>query len=59
MAFQAKLVRAQEFGAGSQADSVPTMIINGKYRTSPYMAGSNQKLMQLVDMLAEKENASK
>ena len=59
MAFQAKLVRAQEFGAGSQADSVPTMIVNGKYRTSPYMAGSNQKLMQVINMLAEKENASK
>jgi len=59
MAFQAKLVRAQEFGRGSQADSVPTMIINGKYRTSPSMAGSNQQLMKLVDMLAEKENESK
>ena len=59
MAFQAKLVRAQEFGAGAQADSVPTLIINGKYRTSPYMAGGNQKLMEVVSMLAEKENAAK
>ena len=59
MAFQAKLVRAQEFGKGSQADSVPSIVINGKYRTSPYMAGGNLQLMKLVDMLAEKENAAK
>ena len=59
MAFQAKLVRAQEFGAGSQADSVPTIIVNGKYRTSPYMAGGNQKLMGVINMLAEKENGAK
>ncbi len=59
MAFQAKLVRAQEFGAGAQADSVPTIIVNGKYRTSPYMAGGNQKLMEVVNMLAEKESEAK
>ncbi len=59
MAFQAKLVRAQEFGAGAQANSVPSMIVNGKYRTSPYMAGGNLKVMEVVKMLAEKENASK
>jgi len=59
MAFQAKLVRAQEFGRGAQANSVPSMIVNGKYRTSPYMAGGNQKVMEVVQMLAEKENVSK
>lgn len=59
IAFKAKLARAQEFGRGAQADSVPTIIINGKYRTSPHMAGSNQKLMQVVEMLAERENAAK
>jgi len=58
MAFQAKLVRAQEFSAGSQADSVPTLIINGKYRTSPHMAGGNQQVMKVVSMLAEKENSN-
>ena len=59
MAFQAKLVRAQEFGQGSQANSVPALIINGKYRTSPYMAGGNQQLMKIINMLTEKENAAK
>lgn len=59
LAFQTKAVRAQEFGRGSQANSVPTMVVNGKYRTSPYMAGGNQRVMQLVKLLAEKENSSK
>ncbi len=59
MAFQTKLVRAQEFGRGAQANSVPTMIVNGKYRTSPHMAGGNQKVMEVVKMLAEKENSAK
>ena len=57
MAFQAKLVRAQEFGQGAQANSVPAIIVNGKYRTSPYMAGGNQQVMEVVKMLAEKENS--
>lgn len=59
IAFQTQRVRAQEFGRGSQANSVPTMVVNGKYRTSPYMAGGNQRAMELVKLLAEKENSSK
>jgi len=55
MAFQAKVKRAQEIGEASQARSVPTVIINGKYRTSPYMAGSNENLMKIIDMLTKKE----
>lgn len=55
MAFQAKLQRAQEIGAASQAQSVPTLIINGKYRTSPYMAGGNDKVLKIVDMLTKQE----
>lgn len=59
MAFQTQAVRAQEFGRGAQANSVPTMVVNGKYRTSPHMAGGQDRAMQLVALLAEKENASK
>lgn len=59
LAFQTKLVRAQEFGRGAQANSVPSMIVNGKYRTSPSMAGGNQRVMEVVRLLAEKENGSK
>ena len=55
MAFRVKIKRAQEISASSQAQSVPTIIINGKYRTSPYTAGSEAKLMQIIDMLTRKE----
>ncbi|MEB8432387.1 thiol:disulfide interchange protein DsbA/DsbL [Cocleimonas sp. KMM 6892] len=56
MAFQAKLKRAQEISSTSQAQSVPTIIINGKYRTSPYMAGGNDKVMEVLRFLAKQEN---
>ncbi len=56
MAFQAKLQRAQEIGAAAQAQSVPTLIINGKYRTSPYMAGGNEQVLKIVEMLTKREN---
>ena len=57
MAYKAKLTRAEEIGKASQADSVPTLIINGKYRTSPYMAGGEEKLMKIIKMLTEKEKS--
>ncbi|HIP95259.1 MAG TPA: thiol:disulfide interchange protein DsbA/DsbL [Leucothrix sp.] len=56
MAFQAKLKRAHEIGEASQAQSVPAVIINGKYRTSVYMAGSEEMLFKVIDMLTAKEH---
>lgn len=55
MALTAKLNRAQQISADSQAQSVPSLIINGKYRTSPYAAGGNKQLMQIVEMLTKRE----
>ena len=55
LAFKVKIRRAQEISASSQAQSVPAVIINGKYRTSPYMAGDEEKLMKIIDMLTRKE----
>ncbi len=55
MLYRIKMKRAQEISASSQAQSVPTIIINGKYRTSPYTAGSEEKLMKIIDMLTRKE----
>ena len=55
IAYKAKLNRARQIGAASQISSVPSFIINGKYRTSPYTAGSEEKLFQLVEMLTKKE----
>ena len=56
MAYKAKLTRAEEIGKASQANSVPTIIINGKYRTGVYMAGSEENLMKIIEMLTNKEN---
>jgi thiol:disulfide interchange protein DsbA len=55
MAYKAKLNRARQIGSASQISSVPSFIINGKYRTSSYTAGSEEKLFQLVDMLTKQE----
>ncbi len=37
------------------ATGVPTLIINGKYRTSATMAGGNRQLLEVVDYLVEQE----
>lgn len=55
MLFRTKIKRAQEISASSQAQSVPTLIINGKYRTSPYAAGGEEALMKIIDMLTRRE----
>jgi len=56
MAYKAKLKRAQEIGAASQAESVPVVLINGKYRTSVSMAGSEERLFEVIDVLSKKEH---
>ena len=55
LALTTKLNRARQVSADSQAQSVPSIIINGKYRTSPYQAGNEKKLMQVIEMLTKRE----
>jgi len=55
MAVNAEIGQAKTIGSGSQSTSVPTIIINGKYRTSPYMAGGEDNLMKIVNMLVQQE----
>ncbi|PWQ94844.1 thiol:disulfide interchange protein DsbA/DsbL [Leucothrix arctica] len=55
MVLTAKLNRARQVSADSQANSVPSVIINGKYRTSPYAAGNEKKLLQIIEMLTKRE----
>ena len=55
MALIAAMSNAKSIGEASQAGSVPTLIINGKYRTSPYMAGGEENLIKIVDMLIQQE----
>jgi protein dithiol oxidoreductase (disulfide-forming) len=40
-------------------NGVPAIIVNGKYRTGASMAGSNARMMQVVDFLINKELAAK
>jgi len=40
------------------ATGVPTMIVNGKYRTTGTMAGGNRQMLQVVNFLVEKERAA-
>lgn len=35
-------------------NSVPTLVVGGKYRTSPSMAGSEQRSLEIVEYLANK-----
>lgn len=55
MVLQAKMSRGRQVSADSQAQSVPTLIINGRYRTSPYAAGNEKNMVEIVNMLTKRE----
>ena len=60
-AFQSLLVdtqvrRADARVKGAGLKSVPTFVVNGKYLTSPNMAGNYAKLIQLLNHLIERES---
>jgi thiol:disulfide interchange protein DsbA len=54
-AVQAKLQRADELSRRYRIDSVPTIVVNGKYTTDGPMVGSYEELLALVDELAAAE----
>ncbi|WML91912.1 thiol:disulfide interchange protein DsbA/DsbL [Thiothrix lacustris] len=56
MEMKAMMARADEVGTKSKADSVPVIIVNGKYRTSPSMVGSEEKLLQVINYLVARES---
>lgn len=56
MEMTVKMARADEIGAKSQADSVPTIIVAGKYRTAPSMVGSEEALLKVIDYLVKRES---
>lgn len=56
MEMKTMMARAKEVGEKSKADSVPVIIVNGKYRTSPSMVGSEETLLQVVDYLVKRES---
>lgn len=47
--------KEKKYGHGG----VPAIIVNGKYRTSGSMAGSNARMIQVIDYLVKKELAEK
>jgi len=46
-------------GQDYELTGVPTIIVNGKYRTSASQAGSNEKLIQVMDELIQMERDGK
>jgi thiol:disulfide interchange protein DsbA len=55
-AVESKLQRADFLNRRYQIDSVPMMIVNGKYKTDLGMAGGEPQLFQLIGELAASEN---
>lgn len=57
-AVDARLRRDQRTLGKYQANSVPTMIVNGKYRIDSSMTGhNNDKMLEVVNFLIKKESA--
>lgn len=62
-AFNSFSVRSKVQQADSRArqvrlSSVPTLVVNGKYKTSSTQAGTNVGMLQVVDFLIKKEQAA-
>lgn len=56
---RSKLQQADSRARQFRLQSVPTMVVNGKYKTSSTMAGTNIGMLQVVDFLVKKEQAAK
>ena len=52
---ETKIKRASQLVRQYGSNSVPAIIVNGKYRSTASDAGNYDKLLQLVDQLAEQE----
>ena len=48
-----RLQQAEEIGQTYEINSVPTIIVDGRYRTNPAKAGGENQLIQLIDFLAK------
>lgn len=51
----AKVQQAQAIIRGARVTGVPTLLVNGKYKTSSSMAGGHEAMLDVVDYLVEKE----
>ncbi|MCW8900866.1 MAG: thiol:disulfide interchange protein DsbA/DsbL [Gammaproteobacteria bacterium] len=55
-AVNTKVSRAATLSKRYQLDGVPTLIVNGKYRTDGPMAGGRQGMLKVLDFLIKKES---
>jgi thiol:disulfide interchange protein DsbA len=55
-AVESKLQRADFLNRRYQINSVPTLVVNGKYLTDQTMAGGESQLFQLIEELAAHEH---
>jgi len=44
--------------SASRINSVPTVVVNGKYLSTVSMAGGHKQIIDLIDELIEKERAA-
>ncbi|MBK1724046.1 thiol:disulfide interchange protein DsbA/DsbL [Thiocystis violacea] len=52
---ETELGKAREMSSRYGIDSVPTIIVNGKYRTGPSQAAGQERLFQILDSLVKQE----
>ena len=55
-AVESKLARATDLNKRYRITSTPTVVVNGKYVTDAGMAGGEDKLFQVINALAAREN---
>ncbi|MDI9244116.1 thiol:disulfide interchange protein DsbA/DsbL [Marinobacter sp. CHS3-4] len=53
----ARMQQAQAKVRGARVTGTPTVLVNGKYRVTASMAGSQEAVLEVVDYLIEKESA--
>jgi protein dithiol oxidoreductase (disulfide-forming) len=56
---RSRVQQAKAKGRAYRITGVPSMIVNGKYRIDGRMAGSNTKMLEVVDYLVKMEQAAK
>ena len=54
-AVESKLARAADLNKRYRITSTPTVVVNGKYVTDAGMAGSEDKLFEVINALAARE----
>lgn len=52
-----KVRRSAEMARRYGVDGVPSLVVNGKYRTSPSQTGGNAKMMEVLDYLIQQEES--